>query len=163
MSMLSNLELIRRVPLFALLTAVWPVVAVLLVAPVERDVSIPLTLPTTAGAWRVGGIEAGQEFRPLFSGHRGVAQEGYTDGRRTVGAYVAVYANQTQGHELVRAGNVLLSDGTNKVNYTDILAVRDPSRASLIAAAIKAARGRLPYLVRASSSPATVPGMATAR
>ncbi|HNI80280.1 MAG TPA: exosortase A [Rhodocyclaceae bacterium] len=106
---IDTAALVRGVLPFALLTAVWPVVAVLLAAPTDRDVTIPIALPAAGGAWRAGGVETGYAFQPRFSGHRGLMEEGYSDGRRTVNAYVAVYANQSQGRELVRAGNVLLS------------------------------------------------------
>lgn len=105
-----DLAVLRRGVLpFALLTAVWPVVAAVLAVPTDRDVAIPITLPMAGGAWKSGSVEMGQEFRPRFSGQRRVVEEGYGDGHRTVKVYVAAYANQSQGRELVRAGNVLLS------------------------------------------------------
>jgi exosortase A len=100
--------LVRLVPL-ALAVAIWP----LALQYLERTESMAASAPAdikpllASGQW-VETSEAATTFKPSFHGFRSDSLRHYSDGRSTVAVYVATYAQQVPGRELVQSENMLL-------------------------------------------------------
>jgi len=78
--------------------------------PPTGDVSSAsgLQLPRLSGAWE-GPRAAASNWQPTFVGASASARGAYYSGSRVVEVYVAEYATQEQGRELVNAGNTFWS------------------------------------------------------
>ncbi|CAI08535.1 exosortase A [Aromatoleum aromaticum] len=90
----------------ALATAFFPMVLSQIQQPVE-PFHVALDVPAAQDGWQpLDGVE--HTYRPAFKGHRGEMFQAYrrTDGA-VVGLYVAYYASQSKGQELVMHGNSL--------------------------------------------------------
>lgn len=87
--------------------AVFPVVAAQINEPVE-PFSVTLTPPAAQAGWTIADDDGRHDYRPSFKGYRGDLFQAYrrSDGAE-VGLYIAYYAEQTSGHELVMHGNSL--------------------------------------------------------
>lgn len=65
-------------------------------------------LPAIEGVAGWTPVPAPLDWQPRFSGHRASLRQAFErDGRRVV-LYVAYYAGQTEGHEMVNSANVLV-------------------------------------------------------
>lgn len=71
----------------------------------ETASSIP---PLTVAAPWTETHAPNAEFKPSFMGYREDSLRHYTDGTHVVSVYIASYANQQPGHELVQSQNALL-------------------------------------------------------
>ena len=91
----------------AVCVAVFPIVAAQLNQPAE-PFTVTLTPPAAAGDWSAIEDDVRHNYRPSFKGFRGDLFQTYrrADGAE-VGLYLAYYAEQTSGHELVMHGNSL--------------------------------------------------------
>lgn len=67
----------------------------------------PIPPLTVSAPWREANAPL-PEFKPSFMGYREDSLRHYTDGTHVVSVYVATYADQQPGHELVQSQNALL-------------------------------------------------------
>lgn len=111
----------------------------LLGAQLNKDVepfSIMLAAPEAHGDWVIVENHARHDYRPSFKGFRGELFKTYrrSDGAE-VGLYVAYYAEQTPGNELVMFGNSLIGrqeSGWVRTQSADVsLSIGEVRRASL--------------------------------
>lgn len=86
-----------------------------LLHPASAGAIPPLTV---AAAWQEVS-EPRAEFKPSLMGYREDSLRHYSDGRHVVSVYVASYANQQPGHELVQSQNVLLLPNDARWNRLD--------------------------------------------
>ena len=75
--------------------------------PAERPVAVSLATPTAAEGWRA---EAGPllAFRPAFAGFRADHASHYVGPTGKVGLYLAFYAEQVAGHEMLSSDNQIV-------------------------------------------------------
>lgn len=118
-----------------LCVAAFPLLAVQLNKAVE-PFSIPLVAPEGQGGWTMVENHAQHDYRPSFQGFRGEMFQTYRRGDGAeVGLYVAYYAEQTAGNELVMHGNSLIGrqeSGWARTQSADVpLSIGNVKRASL--------------------------------
>ena len=109
----------RIVPL-ALIVAIFPVAEKLL-AGTEQVYPRQLSLPNAAPQWqlRLPVEPDARQYRPTSAGHRAEAYGDYADrSGASVGLYVAYFAGQQQGREMVMYGNRL--DGVERGGWRRI-------------------------------------------
>lgn len=107
------------VPL-ALIAVAFPAVERFLDEP-DRPYALEIPLPGAASQWqkRTQAAPDDLDYTPTSAGHRAEAYEVYADrSGRTVGLYVAYFAGQRQGREMVMHGNRL--DGVEQGGWTRI-------------------------------------------
>lgn len=115
---------LRAAPI-AVAVAVWP----LLLGALERtDTAQVQQLPDVPALRLAEGWEdaasASDDFRPSFEGFQKQVLRHFTDGRHRVSVYVAVYAQQGSGRELVHTSNQLLQPSDN--NWSRLVEGRGP-------------------------------------
>lgn len=71
------------------------------------SIASPIPPLTVSESWREISAPPA-EFKPSFMGYREDRLRHYTDGTHVVSVYLATYANQKPGHELVQSQNALL-------------------------------------------------------
>lgn len=100
--------LARLVPL-ALAVAIWPLALQHLDRSESTEASVPGDIAPlqVSGQW-VETSDAATTFKPSFHGFRSDSLRHYSDGKSTVAVYVATYAQQSPGRELVQSENMLL-------------------------------------------------------
>jgi len=69
---------------------------------VER-IAIPAPIPDPSSAWTLAPADA--ELRPLYQGAQAVVETAYAQKGRTVGLYMAYYAHERNGEELIAHGH----------------------------------------------------------
>ena len=115
-----------RVAPLAVAVAVWP----LLLGALERpDVAQHQSLSEVpamrlTGRWEESAAGVSGDFKPSFQGFQQQVLRHFTDGRNRVSVYVAVYAQQGNGRELVNTSNQLLQPSNE--NWSRVAEVRGP-------------------------------------
>lgn len=95
--------------------AFFPLVASQLNATID-PFEVRVEAPPASGNWRAVDETAQHDFRPSFRGHRGEAFQTYQrDDGLELGLYLAYYAEQRSGQELVMFGNSL--DGRHESGW----------------------------------------------
>ncbi|MBS0346309.1 MAG: exosortase A [Proteobacteria bacterium] len=102
----------------AIVVAIWPVVLGML----ERHEAVHAQLAPAVPVLRVdaGWSESpspSSSFKPSFTGFRQDLLRHFSDGHHQVSAYVAVYAQQRNGHELVQSANQLVLPSDSDWNW----------------------------------------------
>ncbi|WP_139379427.1 exosortase A [Zoogloea sp. LCSB751] len=106
--------LVLRAAPIAIAVAVWP----LLLGALERtgaaqaQVASAVPVLNLSSEWSET-TSASDDFKPSFIGFQQEALRHFTDGRHEVSVYVAVYAQQGSGRELVHSSNQLLQPSDN--------------------------------------------------
>lgn len=106
---LKRSALIARLVPLAFGVAIWP----LALQHLERTESMEASAPAEIKPLLVSGqwVETGEPataFKPSFHGFRSDSLRHYSDGKNKVAVYVATYAQQVPGRELVQSENMLL-------------------------------------------------------
>lgn len=116
---------LRAAPL-AVAVAVWP----LFLDVLEQPGAAPLqSLPDThvlrlTGGWEEVAAGPSVDFKPSFQGFQRQVLRHFTDGQNRVSVYVAVYAQQGNGRELVNTSNQLLQPSDE--NWSRVAEMRGP-------------------------------------
>jgi len=116
----------------ALATMIFPLALQQLDEPVA-PFSVSLATPAPAAGWTLVD-DSFQGYRPHFKGHRGELFQAYRrDDGKVIGLYVAYYARQQPGNELVMWSNALIAPGdkrwTQLASREDVLPVGEVRRA----------------------------------
>jgi exosortase A len=91
------------------LLVLMPLAAQALWKRAESPISIQAVGPRIQNPWRV--LPDGESnWKPRFIGAAAEVMQSYTDGTRSVQLYVAYYANQRRGVELINSANALVSE-----------------------------------------------------
>jgi exosortase A len=101
--------LFARLVLLALAVAVWPLVLQHLERAESTVASAPVDIKPLglSGQWTETS-DAATTFKPSFHGFHSDSLRHYSDGKNSVSVYVATYAQQIPGRELVQSENMLL-------------------------------------------------------
>jgi exosortase A len=100
--------LARLLPL-AFAVAIWPVALQYLERAESVEASAPVDIkPLLVAAPWAETAEPATTFKPSFHGFRSESFRHYSDGKSKVAVYVATYAQQAPGRELVQSENMLL-------------------------------------------------------
>jgi EpsI family protein len=81
------------------------------------ELDTPPQLPMAAGGWQLAG-DAAPDWAPRRSGTTLTLNGAYTDGAREVDTWLAFYARQATGHELIGHGNAMARPGDGRLSAT---------------------------------------------
>ncbi|MCB1954763.1 MAG: exosortase A [Rhodocyclaceae bacterium] len=88
-----------------------------LLAPEDRAVAVRTELPVGEGGWTRAAASSLQ-FEPLLAGYRDLARATYLGGRGELTLWAALYAHQSEGHELVNWANRVVRDQDGNKDWT---------------------------------------------